>query len=199
VAFLVGVLLGFVGSIPAAGPLLLLIVASALARQRARALALACGGALAESVYVLVAFGGLPELLERTEGIAGPLGIASAVLSILLGVWLLVRGGSEGEPRVQKSSGFLLGFTLVATNPAFLITWTAVASALYSHEILTRSSARAPWLAAGAFLGIVLWFAFVFAVAQKLGERFQPRTLQNVVRGLGVLLIVAGVWLLLRR
>jgi hypothetical protein len=49
VAFALGILLGFVGSIPAAGPLLLLVIASGLEGQRRRALALAAGGALAES------------------------------------------------------------------------------------------------------------------------------------------------------
>ena len=56
VAFALGILLGFVGSIPAAGPLLLLVIASGLEGQRRRALALAAGGALAESLYVALAF-----------------------------------------------------------------------------------------------------------------------------------------------
>lgn len=195
VAFLVGVLLGFVGSIPAAGPLLLLVVASALKKERSRALGLACGGALAESVYVLVAFGGLPQLLERHSSLAGPARFLSAFLSIALGVWLITRGADETEPRIDRGAGFLLGFTLVGTNPAFLIVWSSVATALYSHQVLSPESARAPWLAIGAFFGIVAWFSTVFAIAARLGKRFEPRTLANVVRGLGVLLILAGLWL----
>jgi threonine/homoserine/homoserine lactone efflux protein len=198
VAFLVGVLLGFVGSIPAAGPLLLLVIASALKKQRSRALALASGGALAESIWVMLAFGGLTRLFESHHELWTPARAVSAVLSILLGAWLVLRGTDETKPKIERGTGFLLGFGLVGTNPAFLVMWSAVATALYSNDVLSPSISSAPWLAAGAFVGIVLWFAGVFLVAGKLGERFRPATLAKVVRVLGVLLIVTGIWLGLR-
>lgn len=194
-SFLVGVLLGFVGSIPAAGPLLLLVVASALRKERSRALALACGGALAESIWVLLAFGGLTRLFESHRELWTPARAVSALLSITLGAWLLLRSSEETKPKVERGTGFLLGFGLVGTNPAFLVMWSAVATALYSNGVLSPSLARAPWLAAGAFVGIVLWFSGVFLVAGKLGERFRPTTLAKVVRVLGALLIVTGIWL----
>lgn len=194
-SFLIGVLLGFVGSIPAAGPLLLSIVASALKKERSRALALACGGALAESLYVTLAFGGLTRLFESHRELWIPARLVSAALSVALGVWFLVRGSEDTKPRIQRSTGFFLGFGLVGTNPAFLLVWSGVATALYSNGVLSPSTAGAPWLAAGAFVGIVIWFSGVFVVAGKLGERFRPATLAKAVRVLGVLLIVTGIWL----
>lgn len=52
-AFVIGVALGFFGSIPAAGPLALLIVQAGLDGARSRLAALAVGGAVAEGLSAL--------------------------------------------------------------------------------------------------------------------------------------------------
>nr|HMR09200.1 hypothetical protein [Polyangiaceae bacterium] len=51
-----GIVLGFVGSIPATGPLLFLVIDAGLTRDRPRAVSLAVGGARAESTNVAPAF-----------------------------------------------------------------------------------------------------------------------------------------------
>jgi threonine/homoserine/homoserine lactone efflux protein len=191
VAFVVGVLLGFVGSIPAAGPLLVLVVASGLRRERSRALALACGGGLAESGYVLLAFGGLNRLFARHEEWLAPARGVSALFCIALGVWLLLQRPAETKPAAQRASGFVLGFFLVGSNPGFLIFWSTVATLLYSHGLRLQPG----WLALGAFFGIVIWFAGVFALSNRLGQRFRPASLARAVRFLGAFLVVVGVFL----
>lgn len=196
-SFGLGVALGFVGSIPAAGPLLFLVIASGLEGRQRRALALACGGALAESVYVALAFWGFAGLLDHYGGLAHALRLSGAVLLFVLGVALVRRKASRAPAESGAARSFATGFVLVGSNPAFLATWSAVAAVLYSNGFLSTDPRRVPWLAAGSFVGVVLWFAGVAALASRHRERFDPRVLDRVVRALGGILILLAAWMLL--
>jgi hypothetical protein len=81
-------------------------------------------------------------------------------------------------------------------NPAFLLTWSAVAAAAYSVGWLSPGSGHAPFLALGSFGGIVLWFFVVATLALRHRDRFRPESLARVVRGVGWLLIAFGLWVL---
>lgn len=193
----IGVLLGFVGSIPALGPLLVLVVTRGLTADRRGALALAAGGAAAESGYVLLAFWGLSGLFARAPELVRAMQLSSAAILVVLGVLALApRRASAARP--SRAGGFVLGFSLVALNPAFALTWSAVAGAVYSLGLLEPRAGRAPWLALGAFAGIVLWFALVAAIAEKYRERFAPESLKNISRGAGILFIALAAWLVVR-
>lgn len=195
VAFALGVLLGFVGSIPAAGPLLFLVIASGLEGQRRRALALATGGALAESLWLALAFWGLSGLIVRHPGLVLTLRFAGAGLLVALGVLLLRKrkppatGGATSSLR-----GFATGFLIVGTNPGFLATWSAVAAVLYSSGWLAPDRGRVPWLASGAFVGVVVWFVGVAALAARHRERFDRRHIERGVRILAWVLIAMAAW-----
>lgn len=196
-AFALGVALGFVGSIPAAGPLLLLVVAAGFQGQRRRALALALGGALAESLYVALAFWGFGGFFARHAELAAGLRWASAALLLALGALLLrKRTAPRDTRRGEQARGFATGFLLVATNPAFLATWSVVAGVLYANGWLAADVRRVPWLAAGAFAGVVLWFAVVAALAARYRERFDAPLLDRAVRVLGGALLALGLWVL---
>lgn len=197
VAFALGVGLGFVGSIPAAGPLLFLVIASGLDGKLRRALALAAGGALAESLYVALAFWGFAGLLARHAELELGLRLAGAVLLVSLGALLLrKKQAAEGGERERAGAGFATGFFLVGTNPAFLATWSAVAAITYSNGWLAADPRRVPWLAAGSFAGVVLWFAAVAALAARHRQRFERALLAKLVRVLGAGLIALGLWVL---
>jgi threonine/homoserine/homoserine lactone efflux protein len=199
IAVLAGVAMGFVGSIPAAGPLLLLVVASGLSAERKQALALAAGGALAESGYVLLAFWGLSGLLDRYAGLVIAMRLSSGLLLLALGVLALAprRGGIALE-KPARAAGFAIGFSLVALNPAFLLTWSGIAAAAYTLGWLDPRAGLAPYLAVGTFFGIVIWFACVAWLAEKNRERFRPESLQKITRGVGVLLVAMAAWLFYR-
>jgi len=196
VAFVLGVVLGFVGSIPAAGPLLFLVIASGVEGRPRRALALGAGGALAESTYVALAFWGFAGLLQRHAELVSGLRLVSGALLIVLGALMLLPRRSRAAPKREAVRGFATGFVLVGTNPAFLLTWSAVAAVAYGHGWLALDAGRVPWLAAGSFAGVVLWFALVAALARRYRERFRRELLERLVRGLGVGLVAFGVWVL---
>ena len=62
-ALLVGFAFGYLGSMPVAGPISVLVLHLGLAREGRRAFHLALGGALAEGIYALLAFWGLSAIL----------------------------------------------------------------------------------------------------------------------------------------
>ncbi len=201
-ALLVGFVLGFVGSIPAAGPLALLIVASGLARDVRRGISLAVGGAIAEALYALLAFLGVNEALPRHPLLLPVARGAGAVLLVLVGVALFRRKGAwqaeDKPPPPGPGRGLgaaLLGFSLVALNPAFLVTWVGFAALVASVTPLSPGPLRAPAVALGAFAGIVGWFATLFLLARRGGARIDPRALNLLLRGAGVLLMLMGLWL----
>lgn len=192
VALALGIAFGFVGSIPAAGPLLVLVVAAGLEGRRRHALSLAAGGALAESVYVAIAFWGVSGVLTRHPQLELGLRFASGALLLGLGA-MLIRRQQRATRAESGARGFVTGLMIVGTNPAFLATWGAVAAALYSSGWLTKDAARVPWLAAGALVGVVLWVMLVAALAARYRERLTRKKIAKVVRVLGAVLLVLGV------
>jgi threonine/homoserine/homoserine lactone efflux protein len=196
-ALLIGLVLGYVGSIPAAGPLALLIVASGLERDVPRGARLAVGGATAEGLYALVAFWGVGEALPRHPLLFPAARGIGAVLLVLLGFALFRRKRAWGAAcrAAPRHGAALLGFSLVALNPAFLATWTGFAALLASLALLAPGPAVAPAVALGAFLGIVGWFATLLAFVRRGSARVSPRAMIGLLRIVGGALLLMGAWL----
>lgn len=196
VALLTGAALGFVLSIPAAGPLLGLVVLAGARGDFRRGLALASGGALAESLWALAALWGVDQLLARQASLLPAMRIASALLLVAIGVVLWRRaspGTPEPQARQRALAPALLGFSLVLVNPGFPLTWAAVIAALYSSGV---PEVIALPFALGVFAGIVVWFALVLAVARRLGSGLDARRLAKATRVVAALLFAVAAWLL---
>lgn len=171
------------GSIPAAGPLAILIATAALRNERTRAMRLAIGGALAEGIWAAIALLGVQRVLN-----AAPLRaiqLVGAVVLIAIGASMLrVR---PVRPRSESSAHAVLGFVIVATNPGFLVAWTGFAALLASFG---RAGHVLPTVL-GAIVGIVAWFATLFALVSRV--RVSERALAIATRVLGVVVIGFGI------
>ncbi|MBX3131213.1 MAG: LysE family transporter [Polyangiaceae bacterium] len=136
---------------------------------------------MAESGYVALAFWGFGELSARYAEFARWSGPVSGAILIVLGALMARRKTRAVRTEASASSApghAALRFLLVALNPAFLATWSLLASALVSARLIEPASGAAPALAAGAFLGIVLWFALVASIAERQRARFDPRKVE---------------------
>lgn len=195
-----GIVLGFVGSIPATGPLLFLVIDAGLTRDRPRALSLAVGGALAESAYVALAFAGAGQLLQLLPVSPQALKLASAAIVVVLGLWI-VRAKADNAAKAAnpapaegfRATAFMTGFSIVLLNPGFLAYWSVVAAFVYSSGILATGATATAALALGCAGGIVLWFAAVYALATRATSNVSEQRLQSLRRGIGGVLIVLGV------
>ncbi|WP_437969968.1 LysE family transporter [Sorangium sp. So ce260] len=201
-ALVVGFLLGYLGSIPAAGPLAVVLVAAALAGQSRRFLLLAIGGASAEGLWALAAARGLGWVLEAHPALDRALRTGGAALVVAMGLALALapRRAAEAPSAGRATSALLTGFVLVALNPSFLGSWIASCAVLRAYPVLAPAVAptHAIGLAAGAVVGVVSWFATLGRLLARYRERLGAWHGQ-LVRGLGWVLVALGIAGLLQR
>jgi threonine/homoserine/homoserine lactone efflux protein len=189
VGVLIGLLLGYLGSIPAAGPLAMLIVSAALDSERPRALRLALGGALAEGIWASVALLGVQQLASAHPRWLFVLQLVSAIVLVALGASML-RPRARRSEQPASHAHVLLGFVIVATNPAFLVAWTAFAAMTAPLHL------RVAPVVLGGVVGIVLWFMTLFAIVARVRERFA--IVDKLARVLGVVVIGFGLAMIVR-
>src|SRR5262245_24321492 len=123
-ALIIGAVLGFIGSMPVAGPIAVLVVTRGLGTSsRGAAARIAAGAALVESIYAFLAFWGLGAVLHRFPMIAPASRLLGAGLLITVGVYLLRRGATtpqdppaEAPVASDNRGGLLLGMTITALN-----------------------------------------------------------------------------------
>jgi threonine/homoserine/homoserine lactone efflux protein len=194
---LLGFAFGFVGSIPIAGPIAVLVFSRGLEGRVRSALYLASGAALAESGYAYLAFWGFSGFLTRYAWVELASRIATALILTALGLHFMHRSGAgatglEPGPRAPSKRSFLLGFTVTALNPALIATWTAAVTAMYSLDLVRFDPAAALPFSLGACSGIAAWFALLLGFLQRFRMRISGDALFRLRRGMGVILILLG-------
>jgi threonine/homoserine/homoserine lactone efflux protein len=208
-ASILGFVCGFLGSMPVAGPIAVLVFRRGIDGRLRSGVYLACGAAIAESVYAYFAYWGFTELLTHHRWIEPVSRAFAAVVLIGLGVRFIVSptrkkvDATEETDRknVGNKRSFLLGFTISAMNPALLATWpafialtSALITSLPGLEAVRFAPAHALSFALGVLMGIVMWFGILLVLLARFRDRIGNTTLDKVVRGMGVFLIVLGLY-----
>jgi threonine/homoserine/homoserine lactone efflux protein len=198
-AALIGFLAGFVGSMPVAGPIAILVFGRGLEDRTRSAIYLAVGAALAESVYAYLAFWGFGELLASYEWI-DPVsrGLAAVLLTVLGLRFALKRNTPEPvvtppDPAIGNKRSFLLGMTITALNPTLVATWGAAVTFLYSLHVVEFGWGRALPFSIGVCLGISAWFVVLLWLLARYKSRFRRATLERVIRIMGMVLTGLGL------
>jgi len=200
---LVGFGFGYLGSMPVAGPISLLVLHLGLAHETRRALYMAVGGAAAESVYALLAFWGLSQVLARYPEVLPASRLVGSGLLLALGLVMLLgrpRGATpQNQPRRSgRKRSFALGFLITAVNPTLIFTWTAAVAALHGTGLLAMDRGQALPFAAAVCAGIVAWFLTLLWLVGRWRDRVGVHTLGRFRRGMGAALVAAGGWMGLR-
>jgi len=201
IAALGGFASSFVGSIPVAGPLAVLAIASATRGELASARHLVRGGAVGEGTYAVLAFLGLRALVEAHPWILGASKLFTAALLIAIGIALLRT--NVGAPRPQSAparpgaakKSVLIGFTITICNPTLLVSWSAVVTALYSFQVVRFSLPAALAFGAGAIGGKISWFHVLFRFIEQRYDRMERDTLKSVMRTMAACATCLGLWL----
>lgn len=204
IAALLGFAFGFVGSMPVAGPISLLVFGRGL-QDRARSGAyLAAGAAIAESVYAYLAFWGFSELLAPYTWIELVSRGLAALLLTGLGIHFVRRSapppttGLAPYKDVGNKRSFVLGFTITALNPTLVASWGAAVTTLHSFHVVAFGPGRALPFSIGVCLGITSWFWLLLGLLARFRNRFQASTVERVVRVMGVGLIGLGLFFAVR-
>jgi threonine/homoserine/homoserine lactone efflux protein len=195
-SFPLGFGIAFVGSIPMSGPVAVLIMTRALHRERRAALLLALGGALVEAGYAFGIAAVLPHLVGKTRGVVlGSLGLGCVVVTAL-GTLLVVRPAmASAAADTSPRRGVLRGALSTLLNPTLVATWTVAVSTLYANDWLAPRLSSALTFALGVALGSLAWFALAVTVIGTWHRRVTPALQAKVLRGMGVLLVVSGLFL----
>lgn len=192
---LVAFVFGFIGSMPLAGPIALLVFSTSVRRLYGEAIRIGLGAALAVAIYAAVAFWGFSTFLASHPVILPVSHALSALVLTVLGVhfarWR--PRDSEQPGRERHGRGLLLGFTIAALNPTLLATWTTAVAFLYSRRLVAFSGLLALPFGAAAGAGVASWQMMLVGLLRRYESRFPRHVLTWVVRGMGLLLLVGGV------
>jgi len=203
IAFLIGFVLAFAGSMPTAGPTGVLVLTWGLERRYDKSLAVALGAALPEAAYASFAFLGFAAVLKRYSWVE-PVsqGLAVAIL-LLVGVLLVTGriGGAapeaKGPPARSRVSGpvaaFGVGFGIAALNPAFIANWSIVVAMAHGTAGFDLDPANVPLFAVGVVAGIMAWFGIVLALLHRFGDRFDAHARGRALRFMGGVLLLLAV------
>ena len=198
-ALLIGFVFGFIGSMPVAGPIAILVFGRGLQNRARSGVYLAVGSAIAESVYAYLAFWGFSALLAQYPWIEQvSRGVAAVILTALGLRFALARPGPTDEPQLPiqnagNKRSFLLGMTITALNPTLMVTWGMAVTALHSFNLVSFDAVRALPFSLGVWMGISAWFTVLLLLLARFKDRFHRSTLENAVRAMGLLLTVLGL------
>ncbi|QRK07401.1 LysE family transporter [Archangium violaceum] len=192
---LVAFAFGFIGSMPLAGPIAVMVFSTSVRRHYGAALRIGFGAALAVSLYAAVAFWGFSTFLAKYPVILPVSHGLSAVVLTVLGVhfarWKL-RDEAKPEQEPHRE-GLLLGFTIAALNPTLLATWSTAVAFLYSLQLVSFSGLLALPFGAAAGVGVASWQLAFVGLIRRYERRFPRHVLTWGVRIMGLLLIAGGV------
>jgi threonine/homoserine/homoserine lactone efflux protein len=198
-AALLGFLFGFVGSMPIAGPVAVVVFGRGIEDRSQSGLYIAIGSAVAESVYAYLAFWGFSAFLTKYHWIEVVSTVAAATILCGLGLRFMLRKPPSEQPvdnrprHVGKKRNFTLGFLLTALNPTLIATWTAAVTTVYSLQVVDFDESGALPFSIGAATGIVSWFALLLYLLKRFRARVSPQVLDRVVRVMGGFLVIVGL------
>jgi threonine/homoserine/homoserine lactone efflux protein len=201
---LLGLLIGFVGSIPLAGPIALLVFNKGIEKRYSEGVAIALGAALPEAMYCGLAFFGFEYFLVRYLWLEPVSKLLGAIIMVVLGIMFLISK-AQSIPKNQVSitvkiggrwvSSFFSGLTIAAINPVLIATWSGVAAIVFSVlGNLTPFDMIA--FSAMVGVGIFAWFGVMLLLMKRFQHNFKPETLAKTVKVFGGLLIALGLWML---
>lgn len=201
IATLIGFAFGFIGSMPIAGPIAAIVFVRAMDGRASSALAVGAGSVFAETAWAFLAFWGFATLLSDNPWIAPAAHAVAAAILVVLGVMFLRRKGSATAAppdRGQGARGALLGLTISGLNPTLLATWTGASTTLYATGLVDVDPALAVPFALGAGAGIFSWYFVLVRLVTRYRERFNPGTLNKIIRGFGGFVLCVAVWFVYR-
>lgn len=201
-AILVGAVMGFLGSMPIAGPIAVLVLERGLVQRRREGLGVAMGAAAGESLYAFLAFWGIGEVIRRTPALLSASRLIGAAMLIGIGGFLATRRSAREAAKEdalplagQKRKGFFLGLSITLLNPTLIASWTVVGATVHSMKLVGDGVVQAVGFAAGVGCGIVAWFALLLRLLTRFQRGLPASTVDRVLHVTGWCVIALGIGL----
>lgn len=196
-SIITGVGLGFVLSF-LTGPVFFALIKTSIEKGFYAGVSLAAGVVVSDIFYVALTLYGTSFIaLENTYRV--PIGIAGSTILFAIGIYYLfktVKVNYEQSTSKRRNTGyFLKGFIMCIFNPAILLYWLSVTSGVISISGEIDPAEVIP------FFGSILITQFSVDVvkayyANKLRYRIKEKTISNLNRIAGVLILIFAARLL---
>lgn len=196
---LIGALCGFISSSPP-GPINLIVADSVVGERKLHRTSFLAGVIVAELILAGIAFWGFQSLLQ------GPLfqqwaPIVGGAFVIGLGVaGLFSYQGKkkegiekEGHSHRQKGGDLLQGLFLCGSNPAFLLFWIYIMSALSYSGVSEGVPLKSLYLLLGISLGNMIWFILFITLLRKGAGWVEGKHFRLFRKGVSMALILLGL------
>ena len=197
--FIKGVLMGIVFGVPA-GAIGVLTVRNSLEYGFIAGLATGLGSSAADLLYGVICVYGMTLIANLLFRWQTPLGILGSVVIFILGGMQLSKGKSEPAAAAALPGGtlgrFFPSFVIAIMNPATILSFLAAFTAFGISGNL--SPVQGLQLMAGIFLGTVFWWAALSGTVSFFRGRISGKIYLILDRLLGSLLVVFGLFMLMR-
>ena len=198
-AFVVGVLSGFLVSIPV-GPINVTIINEGARRGFRWALLIGFGAVLMETIYCAIGFAGFATFFD-SKLIKASMELISFMLMIFLGIKFLFlhsipsasKSAERVEERLHPHSAFMTGFVRVLGNPAVLLLWVTLAGAFASHEWVADTWTSRASCISGVAVGAAAWFVLLSYLISLKHKEMSEQTLIRMSQFSGVFLFAVGI------
>ncbi len=169
---LLGLLAGFLAS-SLGWQINLIVIQRGLHRGRIAAFSVGCGAVVADMVFLAIGFTGTRPLLNHPEwwGIIRWVGIT--VLLVIAARTFFIHSRSPRKAievtKRNPTKNFLVGFLVVATNPAVFLMWVGILSLIRANFGQAGSIMFRDRFLSGFLFGAMAWFApFTLIFLKKL-------------------------------
>lgn len=169
---LLGLLAGFLAS-SLGWQINLVVIQRGLLRGRVAAFFVGCGAVAADMVFLAIGLTGTTPLLNHPEwwGIIRWVGIT--VLLLIAARTFFVHGKPPKQlvevTKRNPTKNFLVGFLVVATNPAVFLMWLGIISLIRANFIQAGRAGFKEQFLFGFLAGAMAWFVpFIFIFLKKL-------------------------------
>ncbi|MBR5606630.1 MAG: LysE family transporter [Verrucomicrobia bacterium] len=182
------------------GPINVTIVNEGAKMGFGSAFAVGVGAVTMELIYCMTAFTGFAHLFDSNM-IRAIMELMSFLLVSILGLnYLLARriavknlGAKYIENKLHLRDAFTVGFVRILLNPVVLLFWITMASTVIAHEFVDiRFTSKCIYIT-GVGMGCLAWFWFLAYEVAKRMHKFSHKTLLNISRVSGALLLIMAV------
>lgn len=195
-----GLVMGFFGSVPVAGPVALVVVTRGINRDHAAGRSVAVGAGLGEGILAGVVFAGMGWVVSASPAMAATLDWAGAIVLIAVGAWFALRGLEAPAPQEphgddDEDSGLrpvLIGAGMVLGNPGMIGTWGGAVAALEGTGWVSASASGAPAFGLGVAFGVAAWFWMLLAAIKRWSDVLNGKVLALFIRAVGGALVLMG-------
>ncbi|TNF32065.1 MAG: hypothetical protein EP329_11300 [Deltaproteobacteria bacterium] len=203
-ALFFGLVMGFLGAIPVAGPVSAMVIERALDKRFLAGFLVAVGSALAEGAYAFLAVLGFSTFAERPWVAPASKAVAAVVL-IGVGLSFALRKHTEpaheddGTPPPSRDGSlwrqWFIGFSVTIVNPTLLATWGAAASMLVASEWVALEPMTGVPFGVGVAAGAAGWFGLLILIVKRFTRDIKPSSVRRIIKWIGWALVGLGGWM----